>query len=81
MFGDPLTLEHPRKRGHLIFIDAIREPAKAKGRFSLLFQIERVRFDAKAQENRLVKTERIHAVAFSQTWFDLTQDGWRIAKP
>jgi hypothetical protein len=81
MLGDPITLEHPKKPGRLIFIDGIREPAPVKGRFSLYFQIERVRWDAKRQSNVLLKAEKIHAVAFSQTFFDLTQDGWRIAQP
>lgn len=80
MIGDPICLEHPRKRG-LIFIEGVREPAKVKGRFSLFFQIERAHFSAKLQDNVLESTKKIHAVAFSQTWFDLTQDGWRIAKP
>jgi hypothetical protein len=80
MIGDPITLEHPKKPGRLIFIDGIREPAKRRGRFSLFFQIERVRWDAKRQTNVLLNAKKIHAVAFSQTWFDLTQDGWRIAQ-
>jgi hypothetical protein len=81
MIGDPITLEHPKKPGHSIFIDGIVEPIKVKGRLSLFFQIERVEWDAKHEANILVKTDKVHAVAFSQTWFDLTQDGWRIMKP
>lgn len=82
MIGDPITLEHPKKPGRLVFVDGIREPApRGKGRFSLYFQIESVRWDERRQANRLIKAQKIHAVAFSQWWFDTTQDGWRIAKP
>ena len=83
MIGDPITLIHPKKPGWLIFIDGIREAdmCRGKARFRLFFLIETVKWDPKEEANMLKKSEKIHAVAFSQWWFDTTQDGWRITKP